>query len=180
MIIAVNDIFELDKILRNYLISQTGLDNKNVINALSVRGPELEVLISEHTYFSPSLNDTILIFENESNDTNNNISMTEDINNISIYQSFKCKIIIYGNYSKTLALLLKARFESEVIRDSLFSDGINLEKISNPISINELKNETVWIRTDLAIEYSCRLLVANKTTNEQIKEITKLTIIKED
>lgn len=180
MIKTISNIFELDKILRKYLISQSNLKPDVVVNALSVRGPDLELLISNNTYFSPNLNDVVLIFENETNETTNNVSVDEEDATFTIYQSFRCKIVIYGNYSKTLALILKTRFESDTIRDKLFEEGINLENVSNPVSINEFKNETVWIRTDLNIEYSCRLNVQPIAETEQLENISKLIVIKED
>lgn len=180
MIKSISNIFELDKIIRKYLISQSELDPRKVINSLSVRGPELQVLVEKNTYVSPDLNTTILIFENTNNDTNNNVSVPEEDGTFSIYQSFSCKIILYGNYSKTLGLILKSRMESEVIRQNLFDEGINIEKVTSPVSLNEFKNETVWIRTDLSIEYSCRMSVQPVNELNEMDNISKIKIIKEE
>lgn len=180
MIKPISNIFELDKIIRKYLISQSELDSKKVINSLSVRGPDLEVLIGKNTYFSPDLNTSILLFENENNDTNNNVAVPEEDGTFSIYQSFRCKVILYGNYSKTLGLILKSRMESEVIRQNLFDEGINIEKVTSPVSLNEFKNETVWIRTDLSIEYSCRMSVQPINELTEMDNISQINIIKEE
>ena len=70
--------------------------------------------------------------------------------------------------------------ESEVIRQNLFNEGINIEKVTSPVSLNEFKNETVWIRTDLSIEYSCRMSVQPVNELNEMDNISEIKIIKEE
>ena len=54
-----------------------------------------------------------------------------------------------------MAKTLKARFESEKVREDLLDSGIHLMQVTNIDTLNEFMNEVIWHRAsfDLNIAY---------------------------
>lgn len=176
----INDLFELDKLIGNELLIESELPKDCIINGLSVRGPELLKYINDKLYLSPNLNDTVLIFECSHN-KNNCLSEYNEINDeLILFNSFEYKVILYGNHSKNIASKLKARFESDSVKQHLYDEGIYLEYVDYPESINEIINETVWIRTDLSINLSCQMKFNSIKNELNFDKINKITLIKEE
>ena len=162
MINEIQNLNYLDKIFGDMILNLSELKREQIKNALSVRGADLNKIISENkknVSIPIDLSDIIIIFEISNRNSLNNVSMIEKDDTITNYCSFNIKIIIYGNYSKTLSQILKAKFESEIIKQKMYESGIFLEKVLDINSVNEFINETVWIRNDINIEFSCRMSI---------------------
>lgn len=184
-----NDVNELNKYLRNILITQTQLDGSRVLNALSLYGTELDKLLSDSTtqYDAIDNTNTTLLFELQARSSTSDMSMEENETSvaslvcsdnvecdsltvsdngpvldtsIAYYKSYKLNIIIYGNASSTLAGKLVARLRTETVRNKLYCDGIYLESVSDQTTINEYKNESMWLRNDITVNISVKQDIA--------------------
>lgn len=203
------DIKELEKYLRQELIVQSQLDETRVLNGLSVYGVELDKLLAgeddEQIYDGITHDNTTLLFELEARDSNNNVSMEEDIKdeskavicsnstdcdnitvsddtgtvntNITYYKAFRLKVIIYGDDSKNLAFKLAARFRSQAVRNALYSKGIYVEEVTEQKSVNEYKNESMWLRNDFDINIGIKQEVEQITTESDFNNVD-ITILK--
>lgn len=180
MIPNINNLQNLEKLFRKYLIKQSDLNSSQVINSLSIRGPELIKIINAEFVSPINLLECVLLFEISYNDTNNNVSMVEEDGTITLYNSYKINLISYGLYSKTLMSILKARFESSIVRYDLHTEGIYLENVSNIESINEFVNETLWERSDLSIEFSCRLSILQNSNPLEFENLNSIILDSEN
>lgn len=151
----IENMQDVDKIIGNMLLKQSGLNRQNIVNGLSVHGPELSKFITETVKQSYDLTDVVIIFERmalNENDVNFDEAETDSIRE-SIAE--KVSINIYGNQSFAMAKTLKARFESEKVREDLLDSGIHLMQVTNVDALNEFMNEVIWHRAsfDLNIAY---------------------------
>lgn len=137
-------------IMGDLLTTQSELDGSRVINADSIRGPELSKLIDEKVYLSYNLKDSVIIFDISERD-GVDITMEDEDGNIIKETPLECSVTIYGNGSLTLANKLKARLESAEVRVYLLENDLFLESVSVSPSIKEFINNTIWIRNDLTI-----------------------------
>lgn len=177
MINAISNIHELDRLLRNMIIAQSGLDGSRVLNSISIRGQDLEKMIDDKVYSSYDLNDSVILFEVRArNEENESLSMTDEDDSLIVYAPYEIHFVIYGNMSGMLAQVLKARIETEKNRDDMRNEGIQIEKVSNIETLNEFKNETVWIRNDFSIEFACMYKVEQDSKYEDYDDVqvTKL------
>ena len=179
---AITNLQELEKILRNELITQTELSSEYVLNALSVRGTDLEKRLSDENLISIDISNSFVLFYLQSNENANHNFTEENIITGELYSftSYTLYIIIYGNDSKTVAQKIKSRFESQCVRTTLHDKGIHLEHVSNMSTKNEFKNSTMWIRHDIDIDFSCKTIYKSITTENNIDIINKINIIKEE
>lgn len=205
MITPIVDINELDKVIRKFLIEQSELNSNKVLNALSIRGTDLDELIAENTYDSISTAETTMLFETKTRNTTSDMSMTTDETTYSettcandticgndtlvgvttvvedglvYYKAFRVRVILYGNDSINMALKLISRFRTDKIRNDFYDNGIYLETISDSESVNEYKNETMWLRTDFDIDISVKFETELMSRDEPYEIINKLEIIR--
>lgn len=181
---SFDNVSDLEKILRQALITQSTLAPERVLNSLSMYGTELDKLLSENICESIDQNDTTMLFELTSREATSDVSMTEtqdnDLNLITYYKAFRLKVIMYGNSSSDIALQLAARFRTEEVRNDLYEQGIYLEKITDPFIINEYKNETMWLRNDVDIDIGVKFSFTPITTDASFANISELNIINEE
>lgn len=150
--VDLNDINDIDKIIRNLLIKQSGLDKTHILNAQSIRGPELVKYIEETKEKSPELSDLFIIFDN--NFTNENLNFTEKENDkLRILGSFEIYVIIYGDNSNKLGSILKARLESSKCNYDLLRQGIHLTGVSRVNESTDFIKETIWPKVDFHIYF---------------------------
>lgn len=176
MINSFANVKDLQKYIRNMLISQSELKPERVLNSLSTYGTELDKLLQDEVYNSIDEEEDTLLFELQSRSSTSDVSMTEN-ENINYYKSFRIKVIIYGNSSSDIALKIASRFRTEEVRCDLYSNGIYLEQITDPTIINEYKNETMWLRNDLAIDISVRFIINPLLIDDEFSSLTSLNII---
>lgn len=169
---------ELNKIIRNQLLAQSQLDSTRVLNALSIHGDYLDKLISQQEYTSITVDDSILLFELTSRDNSSDISMTDANDNIIYDTSWAIKVTMYGTQTSNLARVIAARFRSELVRNTLQEQGIYVESVSNVTTLNEYKNETMWLRNDFEINISCESTIQQISDYDRIQAINNITITK--
>ena len=177
MIKAISKIDDINKIIRNCLITQGEIDGQFVRNSLSNSGPRLDKQIGENVFNSISHDNELVLFELILRQNDSDMSMTDGNDVLSKYQSFSFNIIIYGDNSHCLAVKLISRLRSEKVRNELYYDGVYVEEVSEPTSLNEFKNDTIWMRTDFAIDISCRLEFSQIDIDNEIENPNDITSI---
>lgn len=155
MISKVNDIQELNKIVRTQLIAQSGLDGNQVLNGVSIHGQDLLKMINQYAYKSYDLKDSVLVFVLEPRTSSNNMSETTADDKLRIISSYQFHCYLYGYSSPTLANQIIARMRTEYVRLLLQQEGVYLESISEAEMGNDFINETLMVRTDFFINISC-------------------------
>lgn len=200
---TIENTDQLVEIVRNMLIAQSELSSERVLNSLSLQGVELDKLLEEQIYNSIDQQDTTLLFELISLDSNSNVSMEEtdsynakeltcspfticspntitgDLKldtSITYYKMYQLKIILYGSSSSAVALQLAGRLRTSKVRTNLYSSGIYLEKVSEPDAINEFKNNIVWLRNDINIDLGVKYSIPQIDTDEAYDNVNKLII----
>lgn len=156
----LTSVDELNKILRQVIIQQSNLSDEQVLNSLSIHGEDLDKLFEEQEYISIDRSDALILFELQSRRSSADISMTNDDGSITLYRSFTFRVMIYGNDSSNIANVLIARLRTEDVRVQLLDSNIYVEKVSEPDVLNEYKNQTMWIRNDIAIDISCEFNIS--------------------
>lgn len=156
----IENMQDIDKVIGNILLKQSGLNRQNIVNGLSVRGSELSKFITETVKQSYDLTDVVIIFERMALDEGNtNIGETESDDSIRESIAEKISINIYGNQSFAMAKTLKARFESEKVREDLLNSGIHLMQVTNVDTLNEFMNEMLWHRASFDLEIAYEISV---------------------
>lgn len=178
-ITPIENVNEVNKIIRNELIKQSGLKGQFVRNITSTYGQDLDMLLSHSNYSSLERDNVCILFEIEEDDIDQ-ISEEESTNHSSIYCYNVVKLVIYGNSSDYVAKQLKARFETDKVRDDLINQGVYLSNISNIRSINEFKNNVMWLRTDLDLHIAFKLDIKQVDDYEPFYEGHLEDIIKLD
>lgn len=171
----VSSVKELNKIVRKHLIAQSELPSTKVLSALSIYGDDLDKMIDEHVYEAIDQTDAMLLFELNARDSSTDVSFDEG-NSIIYYKSYKLSCIIYGNSCSDIANKLIARFRTEPVRDALQNYGIKLETVSNETTLNEYKNNSMWIRSDFDINIDCKFKIAKLSDDIKIEDFSELII----
>lgn len=164
----IKSIKEVDKIIGDMLVKQSELQRGSIVNGCSIRGVDLSKFVTEKVKLSYDLSDSVIIFEVKTNN-NDDIDFTEvekDVVRESL--SLEVSVIIYGNQSLALAKVLKARFESEKVRNDLLDKEVYLSSVNEITSMNEFINETIWPRADFNMDIACEIQVS------QIDEMSEI------
>lgn len=167
------DVEQIDSIIATALTKQSGLENERIINAHSIRGPELSKAISDTVQLSYELEDVAIIFEVQAT---SDLSITEeDEDGLLSFNSAKIDITIYGNESFQMATMLKARLESEKSKYDLLEEGLHLNTVGSLSEISEILNNTVWPRVSFDINVDFCLLVSKIDDFADFKDVTITT-----
>lgn len=169
MIIKTTDIQELNKIIRNQLILQSGLSSNQVMNGVSIHGQDLLERINQYAYKTYTLQSSFVVFVLESRDSDSNFSQVQDDGNIRVVASYKVHCYIYGYNCQTLANVMVGRLRTEYARLDLQQNGVYLADVSEPITSNDFINDSLMIRTDFFINISCEMLVQQASMGDEIK-----------
>ena len=172
---TLQNIDDIEKIVRQQLILQSEVDAKFVRNSLSLHGEVLEKMLMEQVYSPISTTDVVVLFELRSRTNDSDGSETNE-NVTSYYKSFKVYVIIYGGNSTNIANNIVARFRTSAVRQVLYDNGIYLEAVTEPERINEYKNETMWIRNDIQIDISCQLDIKQISADYTFDSLSNVTI----
>ena len=172
---------EIEKIIRNVLIEQSELEQDKVLNSLSTYGTELDKVLEDTIYVSIDKPEVVILYELQTRESSSDVSFDDfdEQNNLDIItydKAHRVKLIMYGNDSSTLAMKLIARLRTAVIRQQLYDSGVYLEKVSDPHTINEYKNETMWLRNDIDIDIAVKYAIP-KVTSDTIYEKVNYEII---
>lgn len=174
--IVINDINQLNKIVREQLIIQSELIPNRVRNALTTYGATLDKLLRKDEYESICECDELMLFELRSRENDADVSMTEIDDNITYYKSYTIYVILYGDNSATVMNKLISRLRSLPVRQKLYENGVYLEEIKNDISFNEFKNDTIWHRHDVEILISCKMSIAQVSADIDFDNLDRLMI----
>lgn len=177
--ISINNLTEVDRIIRECLIEQTDIKADLIRNSLSQYGTMMNVNSKYSIFESVTPDDLIILFEPSLRSSNSNVSFAEDDESISSYVAMNYHLFIYGNSSASAAAELKSRLESESSRYSLYDQGVYLENVSECMSVNEYDNGVLWMRTDLDINISVQLNISPKTPSHDYSMPDINIIIKE-
>ena len=199
------DINNVINDFRQILITQSNLDEDRVLNALSLNGTELDVLLEDSVYTSITQDNTTLLFTLNALPSESNVSMEEgtifngtdltcspasicsqdtlvgdvDIDtSITSYNMYQFKLMIYGNNSYEVATSLVARLRSTAVRTQLYSCGIYLSEIFTPETINEFKNNCMWLRNDVLINIGIKYSVSQISDTTPYAKTNTITIIR--
>lgn len=155
---SFTNIHEIEKIIGNMIVKQSGLDRSRIANIASIRGVNLSKFITNSVSLSYNLSDVVILFEIVASD-NRDINFTEKTKDDAIRESncFDVKLICYGNESINIIKMLKARLESAVVRSALLDEGIYFVESSSCESINDFINETIYPRTDFHFTVACEI-----------------------
>lgn len=179
--ISIKDSKELEKIIRKYLITQSELSSKKVLNALDSYGQDLNKNINSSIFDSYSPSDNVILFELFTRPSNSDISYTNsDDEKISYYKAYELKLYIYGESSSDVANKIVARFRTQYVREHLLDDGVYLEKIEEPKKLNEFINNVLWIRNDVSISINCKFIIPQINLDSNFEILNDLKIIKEE
>lgn len=174
--IAISNLNEVDKIIRKQLILQSEIEGDRVLNALSRYGTNLNQNVGSDIFDSISPSDIVILFEQMSRSSSSDGSFTDSDDSIVQYVSMSYHITVYGTSSATVAQKIRARFASEQCRSDLYNEGVYLERISSPQSINEYVNDGMWMRTDFDMNVSMEMKF-KQVGNIQYYENSDLNII---
>ena len=176
---SIQKISEVEVIIRNILISQSGLNPQFVRNSMSIYGTSLDKETNESIFDTITQNDCLVLFDLESN---GDLSISEDLNDlqdrIKLWKSYEVHIMIYGDESDTLANVLVSRLRTEEVRMILASQGVHFNDIDNVTTIHEFENEVIWLRSDFKMLIDFEMIVDRITKNDTFATLSQLTIDK--
>lgn len=175
--ITLTDVNELNKIVRKYLISQAELSPERVRNALSTYGSTLDKLLEHQEYNGVCICDELMLFELRTRENEADVSMTENDDTITFDKSYTIYVIIYGDDSATVMNKLISRFRTQAVRQALYAEGVYLEKVLNDTSMNEFKNDVLWLRHDTEIHISCQMSIAQVEQVNAFESVEPINII---
>lgn len=157
--IQLTNLNEVNKFIGNVLVTQSELTRDNVYNALSLHGTPLHKRLLETNFISYDVSECVLLFELESENGSDNVSMTLDNGTIVYDKTYKVSITIYGNASEDVANKTIARLRSEKVRQDIQENGLCILNVTNSQTANEFVNDTMWHRSDFAIKLGCEIVI---------------------
>lgn len=178
--IYINNINEIEAIIRNELITQSELDSKFVKNSLSLYGSQLNNTNDNSIFTTLEPDQSLILFELYAIDSDFNMTETDDDDKIHVYSHYRIHIIIYGDNCRNLSNILISRFQTEFVRQKLFDEGLCLDSISYPQGIQEYINNVMWLRSDFDINISFEMKINQITKFEDFENLSQIQIIKED
>lgn len=176
--ISLSSSEQIESILRSNLIIQSELSAEQVLNSLSIHGEDLDKLFDEQVYVSIDRTDALLLFELQSRQSDSDVSNSDD-DSILTYRSFSLRCIVYGNDSTNVSTKIISRFRTSEVIETLQSQGIYLEQISDADILNEYKNNTMWLRNDFTLDISCKFTISKNSTGQSIDsaKVDKIIIL---
>lgn len=176
MIKTIENENALTTAIFNTLVTQSELPSLQVLNVNSPDGVDLSKLTTDEIYVSYMLSDSVLLFELLRDNNEDNMTYTEENENIVKYSDYKVHITIYGNNSGTLSNKLKSRLLTCKVINDLYNLGVLIKEVGNIETINEFYNTKYWNRNDFDISLACKyeytqVSVENKTSENDKFEI---------
>ena len=173
---SITKISDIEVIIRNILISQSGLNPQFVRNSMSLYGTELNKEINTDIFDTLTQDDCLLLFDLESNE---DLSISENFEDkVKLWKSYEVHIMIYGEDSDTLANKLVSRLRTEEVRIILASQGVHFNRIDNVTTLHEFENEVIWLRSDFSMLIDFEMIISPVSTNLPFIDISQLTVNK--
>ena len=164
---AIKQLKSLDAaiiILRTNIIAITSIPDALFLNALSVQGTDL-AKVKEEAEESvqdglkqkgadpvTQVSDLLVLFDVGSNNGSRNNMIERSVN----YAAYKMHIIAYGNDAEEFMQNMSVKLLDIDNKVKLNLAGVQVSSISDVTSINEYKNETLWQRRDIDIDFAFR------------------------
>lgn len=167
-------------ILRPIIAMNAELNLNDVINADSIRGPELTKIVNgQKVPYQPYEN--VIIFELNEGRGFDVIETYNEDNKVHSVAPYEISLVIYGDDARTLSKKLKARLLTQKVRGDLNEKGISLSGISEIESSTEMINTTRYIRRDMTIYFITELVFDLVDDYEEIvsAEITDTKLLDE-
>ena len=153
---------EINKIVRLEIINYLNITGNRVLNGVSVRGPNLQKIISECTLGSFNLEDSFIVFDLEKANGEDYFVMEEDDNTVSVISEFQMNFRVYGMLCHMIGLRLQAMFKDVYVLGRLYEKGIRGQDVTDLTTINEFINNTMWPRADLSFKMQIRFTIYKK------------------
>ena len=147
-------------------IDNIKMDNNRVLNATTVRGPDLLKIINDSELNSFNLKDSFIVFELKESDDKDYYIMNENDNEHSIISRYHMDIKLYGNACHRVSQKLMSVFRLDYVLQDLYEKGIHFTGITYPASNNEFINNTLWKRCDMTIHLEARMKVDKAKPDE--------------
>lgn len=175
----ITNIEDVEKTIARILTEQSDLEKNRILNAHTSLGVDLSKVIQDTVELSYDVKDSVIIFEVDIN-TDDVISITENENGKGIRSSVSAEVTLesYGELSDLLMIQLKAKLESEEIRNDLLNNGIYLVDVSKVESVHEFMNEIYWPRADMTFQILYELYVEKNDEYTSWENIRKLSVQK--
>lgn len=162
--------------IRSKIIDCLQIDGCFVRDAADVYGSDLDMKRSNEIFTSIARTKCLVLFSLYAANDENDVSMQEDSLHITRCQSYTLKLILYGDESTQKAYELLSKMLTAKSRSELFNKGILIKSISNPETIKEFKNGSVWLRADMNIEISCEHSINVIDDDYEAEVLNTLTI----
>lgn len=149
---------ETVKKLLEILETYSGIDTNRIFNALSVRGTDISVIISENEdpiSLSPNLSESFVLFELIEDPTGENY-ITPNGDKMDTIQTYIFHLLIYGNQSVMDSHKISTIFKTPNIALELRNSGIFIKGVSSIEPNDEFINDTLYLRRDLDISLQTR------------------------
>ena len=95
---------------------------------------------------------------------------------ITYYKMFSLHLMMYGEDSPITSIKLISRLRSENVRSNLYDSGIYIESITDPQSLNEFKNNMMWLRKDVFINLGVKFSIVPVSQTIEFENIKNLQI----
>ena len=166
----INSVEQTILILRPIIAQQAEINSDDVINADSIRGPELtKIENGQKVPYQPYEN--VIIFELSEDNSFSVVETFEKDNKVHSIDSYSLHLVIYGDDSRTISKKLKSRLLSQKTRSELSEQGISITSISQIEPSTEMINTTRYIRRDMTINFISELTFDLIDTYEEIETV---------
>lgn len=156
--------------IRQNIITKLNISADRVLNADSVRGPDLKKILSCSDSTSFSLNDLFIVFRLKEYENDSYYIIPEDDNSSSLIISYEFTMNIYGNAAHDASQKLLTIFKEERTLVDLYEQGIYIHQVTKPRFMNEFINNTMWPRCDMSIISEVRILNQNANDVAELDE----------
>lgn len=170
MILTPISYKNLIKTLYLSLSSLSELPLGRVLNIDSVRGIDLNKLITSTESTSINMSDSIILFELLENNNDENFVTTEEDNSLSYISSYQFVLHFYGNYSHELSKKVASRYKSIEVISDLREIGIYYNGIEPITNVKEFINNSLWQRCDCTINFIVRHSFDKVSFNTPVNE----------
>ena len=167
-------------IVKNFysaILTQSELAEGRVLNKETANGADLIKILNSTDVTSFRLEDTFITFDVAIDNTEPTYISDEENGYMSTIVPYKTNLQIYGNGSYIMAQRLLARFDTNEVKEELYSKGIWITHLVYIDNVKEFVNNTLWTRNDILLGSTVRIstekLYDNGTFNaDSLKKLT--------
>lgn len=152
-----------ENIVKNFyskILEQSGLEEGRVLNKETANGADLIKIINSTDATSFRLEDTFITFDVAIDNNEPTYISDEENGYMSTIVPYRTNLQIYGNGSYTMAQKLLARFDTNEVKEELYSKGIWITHLVYVENVKEFVNNTLWTRNDILLGSTSRISTA--------------------